>query len=461
MSSRKYTHFFDEIKENNIALIDSEGNVRTYKRLMEKALNYLSIVPKRSLVIILCDYSIETMEFYFSCLYNGVVPIMLDPASKASYIREIMEQYGVQYLFGKKKDVENYGEEQYAENAYGIIRVSDKQTALLDELAIILTTSGSTSNPKMVCLSVDNLAYNTEVMIQTYGLTEQDRGIITLPLQYAYGLTFVHMHWKIGASLILTNKSIVSTEFWRLYDQYLPTNMAGVPFTYELLERVGFLERDLGKLRFMSQSGGALPGNLKKKYILELAKKNVDLYVFLGLTEATGMVSYVPVPNNIQKINSVGIPAGDMKIQILDQELVLSGRSVCLGYAQSWMDLQSIGDSQQTWYTGDMAYVDEDGYIVLAGRRKRIAKILGNRINLEDIDELIVNTFSDVICACTCKEDSCIVANIQGTISDHDLKRCIIDNIQNIDESMIQIKRYDSLPRLSNGKIDFKELEKI
>ena len=109
-----------------------------------------------------------------------------------------------------------------------------------DDLALLLSTSGSTGSPKLVRLSHANLVANAAAIAEYLDIRETDRAATTLPMSYCYGLSVIHSHLLRGAGLILTEHSVVDDEFWELFRRHGGTAFAGVPYTFELLERVGF-----------------------------------------------------------------------------------------------------------------------------------------------------------------------------------------------------------------------------
>ena len=110
------------------------------------------------------------------------------------------------------------------------------------DLALLLSTSGSTGSPKLVRLSRRNLVANATAIADYLDIRETDRAATTLPMSYCYGLSVVHSHLLRGAALILTDHSVVDDEFWALFRRHRGTSFAGVPYTFDMLERIGFDE---------------------------------------------------------------------------------------------------------------------------------------------------------------------------------------------------------------------------
>jgi acyl-CoA synthetase (AMP-forming)/AMP-acid ligase II len=130
------------------------------------------------------------------------------------------------------------------------------RSAAHPDLALLLSTSGSTGSPKLVRLSRDNVLSNAASIADYLDLRPTDRGVTTLPLHYCYGLSVLHSHLVAGAAIVLTDLSVADACFWDLVADTGVTGLAGVPYTYELLEASGFSDRDLPGLRYLTQAGG-------------------------------------------------------------------------------------------------------------------------------------------------------------------------------------------------------------
>jgi acyl-CoA synthetase (AMP-forming)/AMP-acid ligase II len=156
-----------------------------------------------------------------------------------------------------------------------------------DDLALLLSTSGSTGSPKLVRLSRANLVANAAAIADYLGIRETDGAATTLPMSYCYGLSVIHSHLLAGAGIILTDHSVADDEFWELFRRHRGTAFAGVPYTFELLERVGFDAMDLPQLRYVTQAGGRMPPERVRRFATLGQRAGWQLFVMYGATEAT------------------------------------------------------------------------------------------------------------------------------------------------------------------------------
>jgi long-chain acyl-CoA synthetase len=266
-----------------------------------------------------------------------------------------------------------------------------------NDIAVVIFTSGSTGAKKGVMLTHRNLCANTDSIVQYLDLNSDDRICITLPLFYCYGASLMHTHLRVGGSIVLSNNIFLGGVIREINTSGC-TGFAGVPSTYQILiNKTPFLQEKLPTLRYMQQAGGKLPN----KYIRMIAEAFPEkkFFVMYGATEATARLSYLPPDKVLTKLGSIGKGISGVKLEVLNEngnpvqpgetgEVTAHGDNIMTGY---------YGDPQETavvikngrLYTGDLATVDEEGYIYITGRAKQIIKSGGYRISPNEIEEFI------------------------------------------------------------------------
>ncbi|WP_415839283.1 AMP-binding protein [Nocardioides zeicaulis] len=260
------------------------------------------------------------------------------------------------------------------------------------DLALLLSTSGSTGSPKLVRLSRDNVASNAAAIADYLGLTPADRAITALPLHYCYGLSVLHSHLIAGASVVLTDLSVVDECFWDLFTATGATSLAGVPHTFDLLDASGFAERDLPTLRQVTQAGGRLAPEAVRRWSRAGRERGWDLVVMYGATEATARMAWLPphLAEDHPAAIGVAVPGGALRLdESVDDrpdvgELCYSGPNVMMGYAHTPADL-SRGAGPDELRTGDLARL-VDGLFEVVGRRNRYGKVFGLRLDLDAVE---------------------------------------------------------------------------
>lgn len=336
---------------------------------------------------------------------------------------------------------------------------------LHDDLALLLTTSGSTGSRSLVRISHGNILSNTENIMEYLDIRSCDRVISTLPMSYTYGLSIINSHLRAGACLILTEASIVSPQFWKMFKQHKPTTFGGVPYIFDMLKKLRFAKMDLSNLRYITQAGGKISAKLADEFTEICQDNDIEFILMYGQTEATARISYLPWPDAPLKGGSIGIPIPGGEIWLEDEdgniisdaqtagELVYKGPNVSLGYATGYLDLCKGDENQGVLKTGDIATRDAEGYYYIVGRKKRFLKIYGNRVNLDDVEAILTEAGYD--CACIGDDD--------------DLKVMVTDNAQEVREYIINntslvpagftVKYIDEIPRNDAGKILYSVLE--
>jgi len=265
-------------------------------------------------------------------------------------------------------------------------------------IAQIIYTSGTTGNPKGVMLSHGNLLCNTLDIIEYLELTRQDTVLNVLPFHYSYGNSVLHTHLCVGGSIFLGGSMAYPQEIVNSMRKFCITGFCGVPSTYNLLLSHSDWSKNPPPLRYITQAGGPM-GKVLTKKLLEACDKQTQLFVMYGQTEASARISWLPPVRLKDKLSSVGIPLASVSIEIRDQfgkqlpnnqkgEVNVSGPSIMLGYWENSIATEQV--LNDGWLkTGDMGYIDDDGYIFLLGRNSDMIKVGAHRINPHELEEII------------------------------------------------------------------------
>jgi acyl-CoA synthetase (AMP-forming)/AMP-acid ligase II/acyl carrier protein len=347
----------------------------------------------------------------------------------------------------------------------GIHHRHHDQRPLHDDLALLMSTSGSTGSPKLVRLSHENLVANATVIAEYLGIRETDRAATTLPMSYCYGLSVIHSHLLVGAGLILTDRSVVDEEFWELFRRHRGTSFAGVPYTFELLESVGFDAARLPHLRYVTQAGGRMPPERVRRFAELAQETGFELVVMYGATEATARMSFLPAELVLSRPNTIGRPirGGSFTIEPLDDwsdndvgELVYRGPNVMMGYAHGPDDL-ALGKTVETLRTGDIARRCPDGLYEVVGRNSRFVKMYGLRIDLQQVEAGL--RAQGMPAFCTSDDDALVVA-VAGRHDDRDVQRAAAETA-GVPAGAVHAVAVSELPLLSSGKPDYRTVRRL
>lgn len=333
--------------------------------------------------------------------------------------------------------------------------------ALHPELALLLSTSGSTGSPKLVRLSRTNLSSNAEAIATYLDIRHTDRAATTLPMSYCYGLSVVHSHLLRGAGLILTDDSVVEDGFWDLMHAHRGTTFAGVPHTFDLLDRIGFDDMSLPHLRYLTQAGGRLAPDTVRRYAELGRHRGWQLFVMYGATEATARMAYLPPELAHDHPTSIGKPVSGGRFELaavegtLDGmtedvgELVYHGPNVMMGYANTPADL-ATGHTVEALRTGDLARRRTDGLYEVVGRISRFVKLYGLRIDLQRVETALQNAAVPAVCA---EGDGTLLVAATNRPAGCDVALVAAD-ASGLPRSAIRVLDVDEIPRLPSGKPD-------
>lgn len=325
------------------------------------------------------------------------------------------------------------------------------------DLALLLSTSGSTGSPKLVRLSAASLVANAESIGDYLALGPAERAPTTLPLSYSYGLSVVHSHLAAGAALVLGDFPVVQRETWDALTRHAATSFAGVPLSYQLLRRLRFDPRRHPSLRTYTQAGGRLDEETKRWLLDAATAAGARCFVMYGQTEATARISYVPPELLPVKLDSIGraIPGGELTLDPANGEILYRGPNVMLGYAQARADL-ALGDVQHGLLrTGDLGRVDADGCFTVTGRLKRFLKLAGVRVSLDELERGLEQALGGAV-ACGGGDEALQVR----TELDLPVARihAVLQERFGIAPALAQVRAGVALARLPSGKIDYAAL---
>lgn len=459
--------------QNNIAVMDEFGTALTYDELHKENDKLFGVVNRRCLAFCLCANTVGSIIGYTTFVQNGIAPVLLNAHLEKELLNNLLDSYNPSYLWVPTGQVSEFDDmlEVYSAYEYTLLKTSyDKEYELYPELCLMLTTSGSTGSPKFVRQSYKNVLANAQSIVQYLELDETDRPITTLPMNYTYGLSIINSHLLVGATILVTDKGLMQKEFWSFFKNQNATSFGGVPYTYEMLDRLRFCRMQLPSLRYMTQAGGKLIPELHAKFAEYAANNDKRFIVMYGQCEATARMGYLPAEKAVEKCGSMGvaIPGGQFKLIDVDGneitepmttgELVYEGENVTLGYAECGDDLIKGDERDGILQTGDMAQFDQDGYYYIVGRKKRFLKIYGNRVNLDEMDRLIKGKFDGIDCASAGVDDHMYIFVTDETIAE-EVREFVVYKTK-LNPAAFKTIVIDEIPKNDAGKTLYKELTK-
>jgi long-chain acyl-CoA synthetase len=414
---------------DNVAVKDRHHSL-TYKELQSLADGLTAFLIGAGLVHgdrvgLLMDSSVQYVVAYLGILQAGCIAIPLNTDNSRRNLEFVLQQCGVKCLIGQGRYLSRYqlwlpdisiicsdwsdaqkkgdkgpgrGVIRWEQAIEKIPDVDDFPDLFSSDLACILFTSGTTGEPKGVMLSHGNLAANTRSIVSYLHLTETDSVLAVLPFFYSYGSSLLHTHLAVGGTVHIEGQFVYPNKALERMAKERITGFAGVPSTFALLlHRSNFKNMQWPYLRYVTQAGGAMAPSLAKR--LGDVLLDTDIYIMYGQTEATARLSYLPPDRFADKLDSIGKAIPGVELRVVDEkghqvspgqigEIMARGENIMQGY---W------GQPEETakvlpngWlYTGDLARVDEEGFIYIESRKSDIIKSGAHRISPKEIEEVM------------------------------------------------------------------------
>ena len=453
----------------NVAVVSIDGKQHKYNELLEHTQELAKKLVPRSLVFCLAQNSVGSLLGYLSFITNNVVPLMLDSSLDQELLDNLIITYKPEYIWMPEKNTNTIKGGELVINilGYSLVKLSCSNGYLLhSDLALLLTTSGSTGSPKLVKLTHENIYSNAESISEYLSIDENERPITSLPMHYSFGLSIINSHLINGATILLTNNSLMEKEFWSFMKTHKATSLSGIPYSFEILKKLRFFNMDLPYLKTITQAGGKLNDDFNREYSEFSKKSGKRFFVMYGQTEATARMSYLPHEQSITKLGSMGIaiPGGEFSLinengNIIEEsdregELVYKGKNVSMGYAVCGEDLAKGDENNGILVTGDMAKRDREGYYYIVGRKKRFVKLFGNRVNLDETERLLKNVIPD--CACAGEDDKMMIY-ITDNNRVEEIKRYVSQKT-GINPRAFDVISINKIPKNSSGKTIYSDL---
>ncbi len=435
------------------ALIADDGRRLTYADLAREADAFAArLAPDARLVLIEGCNDIEAIAAYLGVLRSGRVAL-LHPQGPDAQSSRISRTFAPDATYTRIAGA-------------WVLEQSGGSTPHHADLGLLLSTSGTTGATKLVRLSRAAVDANARSIVEYLQLNSAERPIASLPIYYSYGLSVLNSHLEAGATILLTGRSVVDDEFWRFAALENATSLAGVPHTYELLERGDLLARAPQSLRTLTQAGGRLPPEAIAYPQAEMKKRGGRMFVMYGQTEATARIAYVPPHLLSANADCIGvaIPGGALSLRGDDGkdviqpgcsgELIYRGANIMMGYALGRDDLQR-GQELCELATGDIAERTASGLFRIVGRRSRFVKPFGLRVALDEIERALEADGRSAMAAGTDSLIAIAVLQEPGAAApDAGAIAADLADRYKLPQALFHVMTFAERPLLSNGKPD-------
>ena len=435
---------------SRIALVNKDGQPNSYSELTAEAEKFArNLGSSKSLVLISARNNRNTVIAYIGCLLHGHVAMLVNDNLDDELYSRILEHYKPDWTF--KTD-------QRGDSDLNHLNVPQRE--IHPDLAVMLSTSGSTGSPKFVRLSHANINANASSISQCLPIDSNERSITSLPLHYSYGLSILNSHLLKGASVVLTDQGLFSGQFWNIMKEFEVTSFGSVPYVYEMLRKFNWEKMELPSLRYFTQAGGKLSQEMVL-YLSSVAEQlSCQCYVMYGQTEATARMTYLKSECAKHHPESIGKPIPGGRLVVVDDsgkevetgtegQLIYYGNNVMMGYATGFEDLASPPELEGRLETGDIGYCDENGLYYVTGRLSRFIEVFGNRVSLDDLEGALSKMGWE--CLCGGNDDQLQIAIVKGP----DLvsaKRLVCQKFK-LHNSAVSVFNVEEIPISDAGKI--------
>ena len=433
----------DQHELSKIAIKDDSGYQVTYQEILDTINAFAALELPRCVLFSLCENCAGSLIGYLAFENNGQVPLLLSASLDAELRGNLAAAYQPCYYWAPERKAEELGGEQ--------------------------VFSGSTGSPKLVRHKYGNLEANAENAAKAFSWTGDEVGICDLPMNYTMGLNVINSLLYVGASVLMIKANLMDPAFWEFIKVNEGTNFCGVPFSYEVMRRVGFDKMDLPKLYTLAEGGGKLTDKMFN-WIASYAKSSGKRFcATFGTSETSARMAFLDPELALEKVGSIGKAIPNGELFLFDEvagddgtatgELSYRGPNVTMGYALCKEDLQKGDEFCGEYHTGDIAKRDADGFYFVIGRKGRFLKLFGLRVSLDETERILKTQYPAADFVCTGDDKR---MNIFCT--DPALKDGIIPFISgktNLHNSAFRVIILEEIPRNDYGKIKFAELEAL
>ena len=358
----------------------------------------------------------------------GAIMVNINPAYRTSELIYVINQSGLSYIFSAiqfktshyKKMIDDAREftdtlrkEVYWGESWEYFlaqgkKVSDEKLqsyeakVQFDDPVNIQYTSGTTGNPKGVTLTHHNILNNAYFIGVRMNYTDKDRVCIPVPFYHCFGMVIGNLCCTAhGATMVIPNDSFDATKTLEVVERERCTSLYGVPTMF--ISELYTLDRhpyDLSSLRTGVMAGALCPPEIMKRVKEQMNMHEITICYGMTETSPVSTQTRIGVPFEKQ-IHSVGTIQDHLEIKIINPEtkaivprgesgeLCTRGYSVMLKYWNSPQATAQVIDEQRWMHSGDLAMMDEDGYIHISGRIKDLIIRGGENISPKEIEDFL------------------------------------------------------------------------
>lgn len=483
---------YSKRKSNKIAVIDDDVSY-TYEQIYCEVVENIGLmneIATSSNVGMFIDNSIDYVIGYFAISFLNKTIVPFETQIKKDRLCGVVQycdthmiitnDKNYNFLLSCLKDGLDFDLVIYNINSKTMHKLLSRQSRIkkneknkLKEcrnIAIMLHTSGTTSAPKRVMLTYENLHANVLAHIDSLKLTSDDRSLISLPMYFGYCNTSQFLtHFYLGGSIVFFKDLFHPLKFIKFLNKYQCTNTTCIPsMLYLIANKFEGTVQYIKSVRYICFGGGGTSSDILDK-LLNIFPEVGFVHTY-GQTEAGPRISCLLPEDFMRKRGSVGKPLKDIQIKVVDLvgkelpiekvgEIVVKSEGVMEGYYKRLDETRRV--IRNGWlYTGDLGMVDSEGYIYIKGRKKNVIITGGKNIYPEHIEE-ILKEYEFVREAIVVGEENALLGEVpvalvvlepKSNIDSSEILSFCKDKLES-DEIPFRIDIVDELEKTNTGKI--------
>ncbi|HWU80627.1 MAG TPA: AMP-binding protein, partial [Caulobacter sp.] len=408
--------------------------------------------PSRGLALVCADQSIEGVILLLAAWHAGHAVFPHRPRSPQA-LATARQAYRPCWTIAPAELLCDASEAAPLTGDYLVLRDPDP-TPVDARLALLLSTSGSMSAPRTVRISWPNLEASLTQIAERLAPRAGERMLLALPIGHVYGLTSLLSHLVAGATTVLQRASVLDPRFGAAFVEHRIGVLPAVSFMLDTLRTTAWRDGAPASLRKVTHSGDRL-SEASLNWALDLRQRTgAAFYRMYGMTETTGRISVLAPDDLAERPGSVGQLVSGGEVRLDDGEIIFTGPNAAHGYAASARDLVALSPAEEV-RTGDLGHRDGQGFLYLTGRRSRVAKLLGVRVSLDELETAFLPA-GEV--AAIARDDAVVVfaaadSEVAVTRRLHEVAMAFA-----IPRTKLLLRLVDDIPRTPTGKVLYARL---
>lgn len=450
-----------------------DGKEVTYAILLSYAKKAAALLLAKGVhpgnrIVLSAHKDIEFIYLYFGAHLLGVTNVIVDASNNKERLYYIEQKTQPAYCFGyDSENFKSFSFNQLELDQFEPYEGDGPANITQNSIAEILFTTGTTGNPKGVCLSYANIFGSADNVNSFVGNTAEDVEILGLPICHSFGLGTIRCNIIKGATVVLLGNFANVRQFFKAIEQYHATGFRVVPAAWAYIRKISGrrIEKYANQIRYIEIGSAAMPIAAKQE-MLEMFP-NTRICMHYGLTEASRncFIEF----HDTGHLESIGKPVCDkVDVKFFDEagnevpagqrgELCVKGNMVQARYLEE-------KDTANAFYneyfrTGDIGYKGEDGYFYLLGREKELINVGGKKVSPMEVEDIICSLgVGD--CVCVPMKDpngimgelvKCLVQKGSTHLSFEEISKRLIGKLESYKHPS-WYEWIDEIPKTSSGK---------